>query len=198
MAIETFEKGNVTVKIVEDAGGVESPREWETLTTMLLSHRRYNLADSKAPVSLFGECGSLDELPKAVEKEIGEKIVLLRVRGYEHGNFGMKAFDLNEKMGYPWDCQWDSGWLGICYIPYSVIRESFNVKYVRQDIIAATKEYIGEQVDLYSSYVNGECYAIEVEVDGEIVDRVDGYLGIDSTVYEAKKTLEQWVEKVPL
>lgn len=143
----------------------ESPREY-ALGTMVCWHRRYKLGD---------------EQPKQEPREWRRAKRMLKcilpVYMYDHSGLA-----LNTK-GF--SCPWDSGQVGWIYMTMDKVH-----KYFEGDIGEARKA-LRSEVEVYSKYVNGECYEYQILDDEDnVVDGCSGFIGYEVCEQEAKERLE--------
>jgi hypothetical protein len=188
--IETLSHNDLTIKIVSDESP-ESPRDWDNLGTILGAHRRYRISDDVPHAKIAHEATSMDELVRMTASHHGERILWLPVRMYEHGSVGLKACVPGETLGYPWNCQWDSGWVGIVYVPYSKLRTEYNCKRVTGKVLTKAREVLSGEVTTYAEYINGEVYGYVIEdSEGNHLDSCYGFYGWDYVKSQAMETAE--------
>jgi hypothetical protein len=132
---------------------VDNPRQYDSLGTMMLSHRRYNLGDANAgddlPSKLRNEY-NLPTLLSGIEKLGG---VALTVYGYDHSVFRISTESF---IGRAHHAEWDSGILGVIYTMPQKIRKHYGVKRISKDLRRHVAAYLKIQVDSYDRYLNNE------------------------------------------
>jgi hypothetical protein len=190
--LETLNHNELTIKIVADYSP-ESPRDWDNLGTILADHRRYSLADANAPVHLLPRHGerTLEGTARDVELHLKERVLWLPVRMYEHGSVGLRAIAPDDEVGYPWNCQWDSGWVGIIYVPYSKLRTEYSCQRITGKTLTKARDVLKAEIETYSQYINGEVYGYEIEDEaGSCIDSCYGFYGweyVQAQAIEAAK-----------
>lgn len=113
--------GNKYKLTVEQDEMCDSPREWDTLTTMVCWHRRYNLGDkhhfdtvhdmledlaSQANIEYDEDINTPDLMTKLAPYYLIKPLYL-----YDHSGITMSTSD-----GYPYNDRWDAGVVGYAYI----------------------------------------------------------------------------------
>lgn len=133
----------------------ESPRELDNLGVMLCHHGRYNLGDYDA----LPPDGPHYALPLYL---------------YDHGGITMNTTGFS--------CPWDSGQVGIIYVPEERAREECppaegeSEDEYRERILG----YIRGEVEVYDLYLQGEVYSFEiVDENGDTLDSCSGFYGDD-------------------
>ena len=159
---------NYTIKIEPDEDAI-NPRELDNLGLFLLGHKRYDVAN-ETNINL-NDYHTADEVLKAVEKEYG-KCFILPVYMYDHSGIVLNTTGFN--------CKWDSGQLGLIFVPYEKIRKEYSVKKVTKKILDKVRECLIGEVDIYGYYLNGDVYSyIIVDSNDDHKDSCWGYYGWD-------------------
>ncbi len=86
----------------------------------------------------------------------------------------------------PFSCTWDSGQLGFALASRQEIRDWLDCKYVRQDKIERADEIVRAQVETLAKHVSGEVYDWHIHKDGEPVEVVGQFCGIEETLKNAR------------
>lgn len=170
-AIETRDVGDLTVKVVHDDTGAESPREWSTLGTFFGFHRNYMSPDD-AP----------DSDPETARRIAQSRDnICLPVWLYDHSGTCYRAAETN-----PFHCPWDSGLFGFIYVSKADARKEYGVKRITAAKRAEIVEHLKAEVKEYSAWANGEVYGFVVEdSDGETLDSCWGFIGDSAYAMEA-------------
>lgn len=173
--METIKHGDHTIEIERDEFPY-SPREDDNLGRMVCFHRRYNLGDKHDYRE--DDFHSWDELAAQIERDTGGAIIL-PIRMYDHSGIGVTADPL--KFGtYPWDCPWDSMWVGLIYMSYSDIRSEYGVKRTTRELIAKVKKVLIAEVEIYNQYLTGEVFAYAVkDGTGDVIDSCCGFYDLE-------------------
>jgi len=149
--IETIKKGKKILKIYVDEDP-SNPREWDNLTKMVLSHKRYNLPNE---INLnFNDFTSWEEIEKHIKEEF-KAVLVYAVRGYDHSGFSISL--CNE---YPFNDCWDSGQLGFICVLEDDLKKEFG-KVDKTNINKCEKILKGE-FESYKNWIEGEIYGYKV------------------------------------
>jgi hypothetical protein len=124
-------------------------------------HGRYRLGD-KHTYRTPDDFRASDEFRKAQKSGL-----LLPLYLYDHGGITMRT--------YPFDCPWDSGQVGFIYTNLERYKMLMGKKSLNKTSKAKVMEWLQNEVNTYSQYLEGEVY--DLEVDGEIV--CCGFYGTD-------------------
>ena len=134
------------LEIVHDEDA-QSPRSDSPLGTIYHWHRRYDLG-----VRVGG--------PEDIEVEKGD--VTLPVYMYSHGGIALST--------KPFDCQWDSGQVGMIVMTKAEAEDEF-YKY-GYGVDAVQKALVGA-VEEYGHYVSGSCYGYRVLKQEDVCSHCD-------------------------
>ena len=200
----TFEPIEDTLKIIKTKTGFEAkyltpdndpidPREDENYSNMICFHSRYTLGDKHNCSDYEDFILSLAEELNLIEskdnngkytiqelfEEIERKLVcILPLYLYDHSGISMRTF----RHGYHKD--WDWGQVGFIYLTKKNLKK-WGIKK------SQAEKYLIQEVEVYSQYLEGDCYCIVKENYNHNKEQIDydvvgGYFGYD----EAKKALE--------
>ena len=180
--------------IVEQDENPDDPRNWDNLGTMVCSHRRYCLGDVQTPSvldwmvdALAGHvntdtqrwenwCDFSEENHLAIVRKFTEKYLWLPLYGYDHSGFWMSTHN----SGWPFNCPWDSGQVGIICVEKAKVLKEFDYKILAIALKKRIYTYLQGEVQTYSEYLSGATYYYKIEDShGEIVDQCGGYYGSD-------------------
>lgn len=163
--LAVFQHKGQTLRIWQD-DCAESPRERfdGNIGTLCLSHRRYDLPNESGLTP--------DELLELLESSIRERLVVLEVRGYDHGSLtiGVSGSDpcLHDL--------WDSGRLGVIYADIEKARKILCIddpEELRKAVISSLEEEVKE----FNRYLNGCVFGYTLEGPGKAYDSCWGYYG---------------------
>ena len=189
--METIKHGDYIIQIEQDEFPFD-PREDDNLGMMVCFHDKYNLGD-KHEYRQY-DFSSWNEIESQIQKDTGGAVIL-PVRMYDHSGIGVTANPLNFGR-YPWNCQWDSGWVGFIYISKVDIREEYSIKLVTQKVIAKVKETLIAEVETYNQYLNGEVYAYcTKDKSGNVVDYCCGFYNLEYCKEQAISMAEHYAKK---
>lgn len=148
----------------------ESPRDWDNMGTMLCTHRRYSLGDTKEKFD-FDNYNGWDEVKQALIKK-KNVAVILPLYLLDHSGITMKTTSFNDK--------WDSGQVGFIYASKEKIRKEYSVKRISKKLIEKVTKLLINEVAIYDQYLTGDVYRFEVkDNEGNIVDSCAGFYGSD-------------------
>ena len=156
----------------------ESPRDWETLGTMVCAHKRYRLGDVQADRE-YPNADSWDEIKAQIEQENGP-CIMLPLYLYDHGGMTMSTAGFN--------CPWDSGMVGIIYCPRERALGEYSSKRLTKTIRERVVRALTSEVEEYDKYLTGDVwgYVIEDAETGEHIDSCWGMFGYDYCEQEAR------------
>lgn len=207
--LETIEHKGYTVEVLADQSP-ESPREWSSLGTMVCFHPRYDLGDKHGYRSDMFTGWS--DLGRTLREDQGA-VILLPVYLYNHGGVALRVGPEWERpitkvggkggadhetlraalnSGNPFigranHAEWDSGMVGFIYATRAAIAECYGVpaKRITPALRARVATSLVGEVEVYSAYVNGDCYGVRVlDPDGEELEDL-AYWGLYG--YEGQK-----------
>lgn len=204
MVVETIKERNHTIEIFVDEFA-ESPREWDNISKMVCSHRRYSLGDEELITkhssswkeafashiaNEFNLC--VEDYYDLTEKEydrvwrwINSNLIWDALSLYDHSGI---TISLGVRNG------WDSGQVGFVYIHKDDAVEAWGNEYFTKAIRKIAQKCIEEEVRVYDNYLKGNVYGyrvskirnfIKVFEDGSeefgeepvLVDSCSGYYG---------------------
>lgn len=191
------------IRIEQDFDPQNPRTEYDNLGKMVCFHGRYDLGD-KGHGLRHDMFDSWDELHDYLIKEEGA-VVILQIRMYDHSGIGLST----SASGYPFNCPWDSGWVGFIYMDRPKILEEYGWKKITKERREKLEQYLRNEVEVYSQYLSGDVwgYIIEAyigpEEDREWADEDDdmwedafehnsvwGFYGYDYCVQEAKMEID--------
>ena len=192
-AYETFEVGDLTVKVVHDDDPIDSPRDWENVTEMVCWHRRYDLGD-RQPDSDEQEAlerGGIRLLERYLRLTRG--VIAFRTLGlYDHSGISMY---LDGGPHWSDSAGWDSGTVGFIYVTREIAEREGPHCDGPNDLAAWAEQAIRSDVEIYDQYLTGDIWGYIVEdADGEHLDSCWGYYGTDEAEKEGKSQAE-WLVK---
>lgn len=161
----------------EEDGGFD-PRGNDNLSHIWCWHRRYNLGDQDKDKPNDGNFSSWEEMEAEIHR-IKDVVWMRRIRMYDHSGI---ALSLSAE-GYPFNCPWDSGWVGYIFLTKDRIRENYMVKRISKKVLDRAVTCALAEFDEYDGYVRGEVYGYRVVVtdgsedDGDVIDSCWGFIG---------------------
>lgn len=174
-SIETYTFHGYTIHILQDYDPM-SPREWGNLGTMACWHRRYDLGDIQP-----------QDDPQTHLADV-KPALTLPLYLYDHSGITMRTT--------PFSCPWDSGQVGVIYVTREKLLKEYGGKRLTKKVLEkATKVLVGE-VETYDQYIRGDVYGFVIEdQDGEQVESVWGFFGMESAKEEAEAVVKGAVER---
>ncbi len=175
--IESIEKDGFTVEIWADECA-ETPRDMDNLGKMIFLHKRYTLGDAHSFTASSFE--GWEEMEEHLRGELD--CVLLSVYMFDHSGISLSTS--------PFSCPWDSGQVGFIGVSKDDVRKWFGKKRITKALREKVTKALQNEVQVYSSFVNGEVYGYTVtDKDGETVDSCGGYYGWDDVSQSANDAL---------
>ena len=126
-------------------------------------HRNYSLGNNKNFSS--SDYNSFTEMEKAIKKQ-EKPLVILPLFMYEHSGITLSTT--------PFSCRFDSGQLGFVFISKTKFDEMFGKECKGKKKLAA--DIIKQAVEIYSNYVNGDTYHVNILENGKYYDEIEYYL----------------------
>jgi hypothetical protein len=178
MRLEHWNVSGLTVSLHVDAD-CSSPRDRDTLGTLVAWHRRYMLGDAQpreTPAQWMEDF-------RATNTE-WRLVVILPVYLHEHGNVALGVRDFGDP--------WDSGQVGWIYALPARIRKEYGCTRISRRIRAEVAAILRSEVEEYGRYVNGECYGYVVEdAGGDELDSCWGFIGYEYAREAAEEAAHQ-------
>lgn len=182
--LETIEcEDGKTLNIYVDESP-ENPRKWDNVGTMYCWHNRYIIGDKHdhKTATDYLDClayevgfssyddfdGSrsdwMDDVVDAAEKA---GYIIFPVYIYDHSGVVISIS--------PFSCPWDSGHVGWYVLTPEEIKNEWGNAEDTRDL---ARKCVESEIEVYSSYFNGEVYYYEIEdEDGNVVSSNGGYYG---------------------
>lgn len=152
--IKTEKFGNITLELHYDTSP-DSPRDWDTVGTIVYTSTRYFLGD---------ECISHEEMQDISDKIDSGELLGLPVYAHIHGGVTLSTGSFSDP--------WDSGQCGYIYTTKEKARKEFG-----EDLDKLFKCLEGE-IESYSQFLSGEVYGYVVkDAEGDTVDSCWGFYG---------------------
>jgi hypothetical protein len=148
----------------------ESPREWDTLGTMVCAHRRYTLGDVQVE---SGDIGFMEYLNKeyfivadrahststdsddaVIRNWIQKQLILLPLFLYDHSGITMNTSGFS--------CPWDSGQVGWIYVTRERVRNAYGVARISQQLEGVVQDRLRAEVAVYNDYLTGDVYGFDI------------------------------------
>ena len=166
----------LTIELDQDP---ETPRAWDNLGKMVLSHRRYDFPNE---IDLnFDSYSSWNEIEEALYEEYNAEIVL-PVFLYDHSILRIKVGSFNGLLPQG-HAEFDSGQIGFIFVSKEAIKEEGITKERAKNIL------LGE-VDTFDHYVSGTIYYYSLDkkvkcdacghTELENIDSCGGFYDLDS------------------
>lgn len=189
------------IKVYYDDEPPNPRREWDGLGTMLCWHRNYDLGDNDKYAKELKRAydpdrydGDLNAVIEAMEKKEGA-VVMLPLSLYDHSGISMST----SRSSYPFNCPWDSGWVGVIFITRAQVLKEYGWKKITKERREKLTEYLRGEVENYDDYLTNNCYGYDVEAEGEepeVNDSCWGFLGDPEYILEELKGMYGELEKI--
>lgn len=181
--IEVYKGYNI---VIEYDDMLESPREWDNITKMILFHRDYNFPnESKIPVNK-DNFESWKEMADYIIKEKGA-LIINPVYMLDHSGIDISISDFNDP--------WDSGQVGFIYIDREGLKE-MGIKKLTKKNRTKAEDILKGEFNIYRHYVSGEIYRYSIEKEVVATDpegntyNVTKFIDSCGGFYDYKEMLE--------
>ena len=167
--IETEEFNGHTINIFQDEDP-ENPREWDNMTEIHCSHKRYNMGDKGFNYRTGSKCMEVaDEAKKQGD-------IVLPLYMYDHSG---QTISLS-----PFSCPWDSGQVGFVIIRREKMLKEFGKKILSKGLKNKAIEFAKNEVETYDKFIRGEVFGYRIDEDG---DSCWGFYSVKDAIEEAKE-----------
>ena len=179
---DLIEYKGYSIEIIQDEHASNPRKEWDHLGTLAAFHRNYDLGDK---ISF--------KTPEEVMEHIEEtKALSLPVYLYDHGGLSVSTGSFN--------CQWDSGQLGVIFVERERILKEYSVKKVSKQLKERILGYLKNEVEELNQYLQGDVYGYVIKKKhscekcasdiSEEVESVWGFYGYENCLSEAKSVVD--------
>lgn len=157
----------------------ENPRNWDNVGTMICWHRRY----------AFGDKHSYSEPQEFLQSdEAKSAFVMLPVFLYDHS---IQKLSTKSFAGRAQHAEWDSGQVGFIYVNCGKVKELTGLEPTEENK-ETVQQMLSAETELYSSYIEGDCYGFSIEdMQGNVLDSCGGFYGGDMS--EILRTMKEQV-----
>lgn len=190
-AVKQVEYRDCTINIYPD-DYPENPREWDNLSLMIMSHKRYSLGDNNHGLNL-NDYDSWQEVEAVVKKKF-KPVICKAVRGYDHSGFSISC-----STGYPYNCPWDSGQVGFLIVTRETALKKYSITRITKKHRELIEKVALSELNTYNQYLTGEIYRFSVKSeDGQLIDSCGGYYGTDfeDMIKEGKSSIDYHLDEV--
>jgi len=179
---ESFEHKGITVEIHADENP-QSPREWETMGTMVCFHRRNSLGDDNHGYK-SQDFNNFAELLKQIIKD-HRPAAIVPLYLFDHSGITISS---KPERFRRWDSHgWDWGQVGFVYVSREKALSEYGGEQITPFIKEQTLSVLLAEIETYDQYLRGEVYGYVIkDADGEHLDSCWGYYGIEECREEAK------------
>jgi len=168
---------------VEQDVWAESPREFDNVGMLVLSHKRYDLPNEIH--FNFSECDSWDEVEKELRKVYP---VVIPVFMYDHSGIN---FSLGGYNPYWVHASWDAGKVGYMVVDRDELAE-LGIKYLSKHNKEKLNRVLEGEIEQYNQYVGGDVWCVEIKQDDELIDYQGGIFGYDEAVQSAMGEIDRY------
>lgn len=173
---------------LENDPEAESPRGNDgCVARLVMDHKRYDLPqEDDRSVSAQRVLEALNErsvwtVARWLRVFHGATCVM-GVRGYDHSGLSMTAVEIGARPPYPFDDQWDSGWLGLAFDT----AQTREVTGVEPDVMESAIE---EEVELFDRWGRGEFVGFVIEERTSDCGDCDDDAECESCTWEQRDSL---------
>lgn len=181
-AVETFEVNGYFVAVEYD-DLAESPRDFDTLGTIVGKHSRYDISDIQMD-------DDIETIPQLVDRYVEDGGIWYPAWMLEHGGVALNIAPSNEYYGF------DTSLVGIIFANPSDI-ERYLGKF-DADSVEKAYDILRNEVVEYGHYINGECYYYTVYLDEDFEIAADyptsGFYDLQDAIYDATSVVKGWDE----
>jgi len=181
---EHDEETGVTLKIINDPHGSESPLEHDSAVIFAVLHRRYiNPAKDAAAYKRNGDSYDFTTVEGIAEFEkangaINAQWAVFPLFMYDHSGTIYSA----SSGANPFHCPWDSGRVGIIALKKSEVgKPGKKVRNAKREVVYTVGSYLEQAQAVaknYTDWANGNIWGYVVEdADGEHIDSCWGFIG---------------------
>lgn len=151
-------------EIHQETDPIDPHKDFDHAGVMVCQHPRHNLGDTKEHPGVVS-CG----LPLYL---------------YDHSGLRMST--------KPFGCPWDSGLVGMIYMPAETLEKEF------EGDMSRALDCLRAEVDTYDKYLSGDVwYVLIKDEDDEIVDSLSQIYGREAAEEEAKGMLQAAIDARP-
>jgi hypothetical protein len=167
----------IVAEVRYDDWGGNNPREWDNLGTVVLGSRvRYNFGDKALPVE------AIDDICRDASN------IWLPVYMYDHSGITINTTGFS--------CPWDSGQVGIIYMPRAVAVANWGKKICTAAVADKARACLRAEVETLDQYLRGEVLAYMVRQGDDVVDSCGGFFcSPDEVMAEAVAAAQYRVEE---
>jgi len=219
MDIETFEVGDLRVRICYDEGGSDSPRDWDNVTKIYGEHRSYTIGDGDPPPEHKEvlERGGLRLLYRWLRR-YGDIIVFAKLGMLDHSGISFYPVLMGDSATHWVDYGgWDSGCVGYVYVaredwvkccgdtdPFEMVdgEAKFPLGSVPVKVARAWR-VLEDEVETYSDWANGQVFGYIIEKPHDcgtehcphdtVLDSCWGFIG-DGVEQEARLQAQWYID----
>lgn len=175
---------------------IESPREWDNLGKIIAWHKRYNLSDKNIEEQyiyskdcklkdLVNYCNNWEEVEEVIKKELNIKFIYPLFL-YDHSYLSLKTYRHGQHSA------WDCGQVGFIYITKEDYKKIETKKSSKRQYC---DKIIESELEIYTQYLNGECYCFNIKDEEETIDSCGGFYSVNDAIEYAKEEIDNLIER---
>lgn len=166
---------NYTIEIIQGQDPMNPRTDMGNAGTMACFHNRYTLGDKDHGLSIE-ECQAIAENPDYIS---------LPLFLYDHSGITINTSGFG--------CPWDSGQVGIIYIPRCDAEEDWPG--TPEETEAKAIDCLKSEVKTYDQYLTGDVWGFVIkDALGEEVESIWGFFGQECCLEEAKSIVDYQIE----
>ena len=173
MLVETETYRGFTIEIHSEeyeCSDLNPRTNWDNLGQMCCWHPDYILGDPKHDFH-----SDPSGFAAWYEEDRRDVAICWPLRLYDHSGISISLSST-----WPYDCPWDSGYVGYIYVTKSALREEYGRKRMSAKLLARAGVVLKAEVEVYDQYLRGEIYWYSTnDEDGDALDSCSGFYGWD-------------------
>lgn len=174
MKEQTYEGYEIIIQQDQEA---ESPREWQSGSTMVCFHGRYRLGDEHDFT-----------IEQAVKLEDSEEVVSLPIYLMDHSGLSVKTT--------PFGCPWDSSKIGFIFITKEQAKKEFGWQRITAPRLEEVINRLKNEVEIFDQYLRGDVFGYTIkDKENNYADSLFGIYGEEQAEKQAKEFVDNILEQ---
>ena len=169
---KSFEHNGHSINMYRDPDPISS-REWDNICVIHVAHKQYSFGDVN-----HGNHGSID---KEYRDALKRKDIVFPLFMYDHSAITVSLT--------PFQCDWDSGQVGIVVVPYRVLIKEFGDS-ILSGIEKKAREVAENEVKELDTFLTGEVYGYIIYEGTEHEEGFWGIHGEEECIDDIKDVME--------
>lgn len=125
---------------------------------------------------------------KTAKKWVDENLIVFKVYAYIHSDINLTIGGVSS---------WDSGLFGVICVKKDKIRKEYGVKRITEKLVEDIKKRAAYQLAIYSDYLNGYIYTLNIVKDNVLIESIEGIYDSDSDWYikDARQMVDEYIKE---